>query len=72
MRTVLLILFLPGLGHSCNSSREEQRKPATTRPEVEYGIAFIVLVDEVYDNYDIFTMNLDGSERKNITNNKDL
>ena len=35
-------------------------------------IAYNVLVDAESDNYDIFTMNLDGSNKHNITNDKDV
>jgi TolB protein len=38
----------------------------------QYRIAFNVAVDLKADNYDVFSMNLDGSDRKNITNHKDV
>ena len=34
----------------------------------EYAIAYNVLADSENDNYEVFTMNLDGSEKRNITN----
>ncbi len=38
----------------------------------QYKIAFNTLVDSATDNYDVFTMNLDGSEIKNVTSHKDV
>jgi TolB protein len=38
----------------------------------EYLIAYNVLVDADIDNYDIFSMNMDGSNKTNITNNNDV
>jgi TolB protein len=37
-----------------------------------YYIAYNVLVDSKTDNYDVFAINLDGSNKRNITNHKDL
>ena len=34
----------------------------------EYAIAYNVLFDAENDNYEVFTMNLDGSNKKNVTN----
>jgi len=34
----------------------------------QYKIVFNVLEDREKDNYDIYSMNMDGSDRKNITN----
>lgn len=36
--------------------------------EDNYAIAYNVLVDSEKDNYDVLTMNFDGSDKKNITN----
>ena len=36
--------------------------------EPEYDIAYNVLFDSENDNYEVFTMNLDGSDKRNITN----
>ncbi|MEZ4852493.1 MAG: hypothetical protein R3B93_28720 [Bacteroidia bacterium] len=36
--------------------------------EAEYAIAYNVLFDSEKDNYEVFMMNLDGSEKTNITN----
>lgn len=43
----------------------ENLKPENT---AEYAIAYNVLADGENDNYEVFTMNLDGSGKQNITN----
>lgn len=61
-----LILLLPTL-ISCrgsNKSGEESNKVN----EPEYAIAYNVLLNDSTDNYEVFTMNMDGSDKKNITN----
>ena len=45
--------------------RSERRAPSH---EGELVLAYNVLVDHARDRYDIFVMNLDGSEQRNITN----
>jgi TolB protein len=56
---------------SCNSSRivktEQEKKP-------DLGIAYNIAVKDASgkSNYEIFTMNLDGSNSRNITNNPDV
>ena len=72
MKTVISILVFFWLLNSCTDNRSEKRDSAINWSDSEYGIAFNVLVDEANDNYDIFTMSLDGSERKNITNHPDV
>ena len=44
--------------------------PCSERKEVPYKIAYNVLVSEEDYNYDVFTMNPDGSGKRNITNTK--
>lgn len=34
----------------------------------QYTLAYNVLINDSTDNYEVFTMNLDGSDKKNITN----
>lgn len=38
------------------------------KSKAEYAIAYNVLTDSENDNYEVFTMNMDGSEKRNITN----
>lgn len=37
-----------------------------------YQIAFNTVIDSAADNYDVFTMRVDGSEMKNVTDHKDV
>jgi hypothetical protein len=60
VKTVISILVFFGLLNSCTGNRSEQGDSAINWSDSEYGIAFNVLVDEANDNYDIFTMNIDG------------
>ena len=55
------ILFLALLG--CGGNNKPQQSE-----EVDLAIAYNVLYDSENDNYEVFTMNLDGSEKRNITN----
>mgnify|MGYP003859713635 CR=1 FL=1 len=45
-------------------------KENSTAEQSGYVIAYNVLIDEETDNYEVFTMNIDGSEKRNITNLK--
>ena len=38
----------------------------------KYKIAYNVAQDSKNDDYEVYSMNLDGTERKNITNHKDV
>ncbi len=38
----------------------------------QYKIAFNVLQDQKADDYEVYTMNMDGSAMKNVTNHKDV
>jgi len=63
-----LLFFLCGL--SCRPALKNSLN--SEAPVSEYLIAYNVLVDPEQDNYDIFTMNPDGSGKRNITNNPDV
>lgn len=41
---------------------------ACSKPEQQYKIAYNVYYDTLNDNYEVFIMNTDGSEKKNISN----
>lgn len=56
MKKIFYIIIL--LGISFNSQGQKSK----------YKIVFNVLEDREKDNYDIYSMNMDGSGRKNITN----
>ncbi|WP_372649102.1 TolB family protein [Draconibacterium sp.] len=50
---------------ACNSKNQRASKEKSIN---DYAIIYNVLVSDSTDNYDVFKMNLDGSEKKNITN----
>lgn len=70
MKLLIYILFLIAVV-SC-----ETTKKATTNnlQDAEYTVAYNIAVKDSSGktNYEVFTMNLDGSNSKNITNNKDV
>lgn len=45
---------------------------ATSQLTAQYRIAFNTPEDSKTDNYDIYTMNIDGSDRKNVTKHPDV
>jgi TolB protein len=59
----LLTALLLGL-LACTSSRKSSLD--------NWKIAYNVLVDEANDNYDVFIMNADGSQKQNITKHTDV
>lgn len=48
---------------SCNNSKNRERSLND-----DYAIVYNVLVDETTENYEVFQMNFNGSDKKNITN----
>ncbi|MEQ8244068.1 hypothetical protein [Fulvivirga sp.] len=60
---ILLLTTLISCGER-NKSVEESNKIN----EPEYAIAYNVLYNDSTDNYEVFTMNMDGSGKQNITN----
>jgi TolB protein len=50
---------------SCNQNFQRESEEIA---ENEYAIVYNVLVNDSTDNYDVFMMNFDGSDKKNITN----
>lgn len=60
------LLFSLSLGLlACTSSRH-------AAPSSQWRIAYNVLVDGEKDDYDVFVMNADGSQKQNITNHPDV
>ena len=57
----LKVLLIFGMFTAC------QERPATQEQSPTYKIAYNVLVDQESDNYDVFIMDLDGSNAENIT-----
>ncbi|MCB0401082.1 MAG: PD40 domain-containing protein [Flavobacteriales bacterium] len=56
------------LAVSCSEERPEKEIQQVIEPE--YAIAYNVLAEPEEDNYEVFVMNMDGSEKRNITNLK--
>lgn len=64
IRNFIIVIGLSFIAfYSCNNKSANDSKT-----ESEYAIAYNVLFDSDNDNYEVFTMNLDGSEKQNITN----
>lgn len=53
---------------SCQEAKRSSQLSTTSLDE--YAIVYNVLVNDSTDNYEVFTMNMDGSQQKNITNLK--
>ena len=66
----MVVLFYIGLNFGCGE--KEVRVGSNVLSKGELLIAYNVLVDAEHDNYDIFTMSLDGSNKRNITNHPDV
>ncbi|MGQ0542552.1 MAG: hypothetical protein ACT4O9_11985, partial [Blastocatellia bacterium] len=60
MKTILILLTFPFLF------------TAVSAQSPNYKIAYNVLQDQKADDYEVFTMNFDGTGPKNVTNNKDV
>jgi TolB protein len=52
---------------SCRVSNKISSETNKTN-EFDYAIAYNVLTDSQSDNYEVFSMNMDGSEKRNVTN----
>lgn len=63
---ITLVIFISFLTLSCNQNKNTSL--ITKEPMDEYVIVYNVLVNDSTDNYDVFQMNFDGSNKKNITN----
>ncbi|MFV8225607.1 TolB family protein [Christiangramia aquimixticola] len=65
------IIFITILSLSLFSCKESKKNgEAITKPKDEFRIAYNVLYDDENDDYEVFSMDLDGSDPKNITNLK--
>lgn len=66
----LALLFMT----SCSSSAKESEPEAPAKLKTKYMIAYNVLQfsEENKNDYEIITMELDGSNKKNVTNNPDV
>lgn len=61
-----LIIFVCAFLSYGESNKKDIETNNTNEPE--YAIAYNVLTDSENDNYEVFTMNIDGTEKQNITN----
>ncbi|HPE57339.1 MAG TPA: hypothetical protein P5514_15450 [Bacteroidales bacterium] len=64
MKYILSLLLVAMFFAACQHTHQ----PTETSDSPNYKIAYNVLVDEANDNYEVFVMNLDGSEKTNISN----
>jgi TolB protein len=66
---ILTLVFVScGTAVSLESKKPVKPKPVWDTKGFEFRIAYNILVNEEVDNYDVFTMNPDGSNKINITN----
>ena len=65
---ILLFVLSVSILNSCGSRLQNQDK--TRNPQ--YRIAYNVLANPETDDYEVLTMNLDGSDRKNVTHHPAL
>jgi len=61
LTSFLILIFLV-------ACKQPESEPQTNPSEKIYKIAYNVLVDEENENFEIFSMDLDGSNKQNITN----
>ncbi|MCW8980883.1 MAG: hypothetical protein OQJ83_05800 [Altibacter sp.] len=64
MRYILFLFLLCGV-IACKDQVTPETAAAAKVPE--YKLAYNVLLDEEADNYEVFTMRLDGTDKKNVT-----
>jgi TolB protein len=74
MKNALPVLIAPLFFLSCNSAPKEKATEVTPKEEKHYVLAYNIYVnDSIHrNNYEVFTTNLDGSGKKNITNHPDV
>lgn len=60
------IILIAILTSSCDQNKKKSMGTKTLTDE--YAIVYNVLVNDSTDNYDVFVMNFDGSDKMNITN----
>lgn len=61
---IIIAIFFASCNESLKSSQSAEEKV------FEYAIVYNVLVNDSTDNYEVFTMNMDGTEKRNITDLK--
>lgn len=68
MKKILIIIFSVFLFANIFSSCNEVKNSSTETNLNDYAIVYNVLFDDEKDNYEVFTMNTDGTNKKNVTN----
>lgn len=63
---ICLLILTSILFASCNESKKGSQN--TEKKINDYAIVYNVLVNDSTDNYDVFKIDMDGSNQKNITN----
>lgn len=68
IKHILKICLVAGLctWYGCENNSQDYMAEAVNLEK--YAIAYNVLVNDSTDNYEVFTMNVDGSDKRNITN----
>ena len=61
---IIYIFLISTVLIRCSNNTTEK----TTEPKGNYLIAYNVLMDNESDNYEVFTMGMDGSNKQNISN----
>ncbi|MEB8347385.1 hypothetical protein OO010_15125 [Flavobacteriaceae bacterium KMM 6898] len=69
LKNVLLFVGLAMLLVCCNSRKKDKVKNDRLPLDIsQMSIAYNVLVNEEKDDYEVFTMNMDGNQKINVTN----
>jgi len=70
MKNLVIIIFVAGILYACGSS---QKNNENSSPSIDYVIAYNVhLPDTTRYDYEVFTMEMDGANKMNITKNTDV
>jgi TolB protein len=64
MKNLAYLFIITTVFNFCSSPKSEESEAESKK----YRIAYNVWTDQERDNYEVFSMNLDGSDQKNITN----
>ena len=68
LKYVLFGSLLTLLAGCKSNSKQEETRSGKSFQGIDYAIAYNVLADAEADNYEVFTMDFDGANKRNITN----
>jgi len=68
MYNTALLLCTPAIVLLAACNQNQRKSEESDKPIDAFAIAYNVLVNDSTDNYEVYTMNMDGSGTKNITN----